>query len=103
MSRQNFTTIKTSDPILDRVQDNIKVAFDPIVRHPLMEGVHKKGVAVGTASVEVNHGLGRKPQGFIVTLQDGSGVTYKSGETLFPEITIEITSTVNMNCDIFFF
>lgn len=43
--------------------------INPTINNPLMNGNFIKGINVGETSVAINHGLGRKYQGYIITRQ----------------------------------
>lgn len=64
---QKFRKINTGDRDLTLVQDNVANTFNPITRIPLLDGQLLTDVALSTAPTRVEHTLGRKPLGYIIT------------------------------------
>ena len=57
---------------LVRTQDNIKRVLDPILANKLLTGALIQSVScVGGTELQLNHGLGRPPQGYFVTRTQG--------------------------------
>ncbi len=103
MSRVNFTTIHTGDSAVDRVQTHIQTALRPLLQNPLGDGALQKEIELGVSEVLVSHGLGRRPEGFIVTRQNASASIYESSTATFPDRQIALTASATVTADIYFF
>ena len=104
MSRVNFTEIHTGDAKVDQLQSNIRTAISPLLSLPFADGVHKTDVALGTSDTLVDHGLGRKFVGYIVTKQNADTSVYVSTTSNdFPETQIILKAGATVTVDLFFF
>ena len=66
-SLTNLKKIGTSTQELQKVQQNIENAIEPIIRKEIIDGVLLKKVCLENGvSNEIKHGLGRPPQGWII-------------------------------------
>lgn len=52
--------------IENKTQEYTKTALEPFIKAPLLGGLLLKNVSLASGSTLVNHGLGRKPEGWIV-------------------------------------
>lgn len=73
-----FTTLQSSDAVLNRVQDNIAKQVNPALKSRLSNGILLIGVVIGVSGVAVNHKLGRKLLGWFVTDQNANAVVWRS-------------------------
>lgn len=64
---QKFRRIQTSDTDLTLVQDNVANTLNPLTRVALLDGQLLTNVALSTVPLRIEHLLGRKPLGYIVT------------------------------------
>lgn len=64
---QQFNKLPTDDDHLNRVQENIRIAVDPLSNDFLLNRVEKKDVTIRTTGTTVQHNLGRMPRGWIIT------------------------------------
>ena len=58
--------LNTDNDVLNRVQDNLIQAIEPLTRAPMSNGVFITGTALTAGGNTINHGLGRKPLGYVV-------------------------------------
>lgn len=75
-----------SDPILTRW----KAALDPVLAQPLNSSNLVQNVALINGTTVVNHGLGRKPQGWIISDANAAATIYRSAP--FNSLTLSLTS-----------
>lgn len=61
-----LTRLHTSDPELNQVQDNLVRRVNPALAAVILDGRLVTGVSVGVTATNVNHGLGRAYQGWVV-------------------------------------
>jgi len=87
---------------LQRIQSNIIEAVDFIQLSPLTGDVsYVEGVELSTGSNVVNHKLGRKPIGYIVTDINAAVTVYRSGS--FASESVALTSSGNATVSFIFF
>jgi|TARA_R100001443_G_scaffold33383_3_gene47301 hypothetical protein len=104
MSRVNFTEIHTGDAKIDQLQSNIRTAISPLLSLPFADGVHKTDVALGTSDTLVDHGLGRKFVGYIITKQNADTSVFESSTTNnFPDVQMILKAGATVTVDLFFF
>lgn len=66
-SLTNFKKLNTKDPQVNKIQENIQNAIEPIILKAILDGVLLKNVCLDPLiSNEVVHSLGRAPQGWII-------------------------------------
>ena len=78
MSRVNFTSLYTEDAEVNRLQSHIKTALNPLLELPISDGVMLKDQTIETTDTEINHGLGREYEGFIITRLKTNATIYES-------------------------
>lgn len=60
------TRLHTSDPELNQVQDNLIRRVNPALAAEILDGRLVTDVSVATSATNVNHGLGRAYQGWVI-------------------------------------
>lgn len=66
-SLASFKKVGSNDNDLQKVQNNVEAAVNPIISKEIVDGVLLKRVQLSALEVVyVKHGLGRPPQGWIV-------------------------------------
>jgi len=73
-----FRKIKVSDRELDQVQQNVLAAFGPLTKIEILQGRQINAVDLTTTAVNVAHGLGRQPLGYIVTDLNKNAVVFRT-------------------------
>lgn len=64
---------------LSKVQDNVSEAFSQLFqKNPILNGVFISDVSLSTSDLEINHGLGRDYQGYLVVELHGNATVYTS-------------------------
>lgn len=76
-------------------QERIKEFVKSMEDCPLLDGVSVKDVEVDTSKTKINHGLGRKPEGWIITKNDASYVVFETtyDDDAEKEIHLNLVST----------
>ena len=104
MSRVNFTEIQTTDEATNRLQKNIHTALRPLLQLPFADGVHKTDQAIGTGDTIVDHGLGRRYVGYIITKQNAdTSIFVSTTANSFEDRQIILKAGASVTADIFFF
>ena len=78
MSRVNFTQIWSPNEEVTRLQTHIKTTLNPLLELPISDGVMLKDQTIETTDTEINHGLGREYEGFIITRLKTNATIYES-------------------------
>lgn len=80
------------DNSLNQFQDSVGEVVNQLNQNPILNGVLLTGVNVGITLTNVNHKLGRKPQGYIVVKQSAYSIIW-SGE--FTDEVIPLVASPN--------
>jgi len=70
-----FQRVQTDTLEGDQMQRQAQSTTKALNALPFGGGVWVKGVAIGTGNTVVNHGLGRKPQGYLFTRFQGNAAS----------------------------
>lgn len=86
---------QTDDKALGRLQTQWASQINPLLDLPLLQGVQVKAVELVAGANVINHRLGRAPQGYIITRQQGAAVTlYDTQSTNSrPQLTLNLVSS----------
>lgn len=98
-------SFNTNDPAFGRMQSAWSNALNPLVDLPLLQGVLVKNIELTAGANIVNHGLGRSPQGYIITrAQDAATALYDTqASNPRPALTLLITSSATCRVDLWIF
>lgn len=96
---QQFSTVATEDETLNRVQQNIRLAVDPLSRD-LMLNRSLVSAQVTTSTVTVLHNLGRQPIGWFLVDKDADARVWRTAWTS-TTITLDSSATVNVKIILF--
>lgn len=104
MPRTNFTQIWTDDQEVTRLQSHLKTVLNPLLELPISDGVLIKDLTINTADTLIEHKLGRRPEGFLITRLKSNSVIYESA-TANNEATrlIILIASATATADIYFF
>lgn len=71
-----FKKVFFSDSVMNRFQDNVQSAVDPLLKLPISDGVLLEGIAlVSGVDNDINHTLGRQPRlWFVADIQQDANV-----------------------------
>jgi hypothetical protein len=70
-----FSKLQATDPVLNRVQDNLERATNPTLKSTVVNGTLLTGIQLTTTSTAVPHKLGRVYRGWHLADQPATGVT----------------------------
>lgn len=76
-------------------------ALDPLLRNQLTQGLLLTNINLINGVNVINHKLGRKQVGFIITDIDGPAVVYRSQP--FQDLQLTLTSNTNVNVSLWVF
>lgn len=79
--------------------------LNPILTNPVSNGLLLKGIILTTGANVINHKLGRKLQGWVVTRYIGGAASlYDTQDNNgMPQLTLNLTSSANVSVDIYVF
>lgn len=90
-----FRKIKVNDRELEQVQQNVLSAFGPLTKIAILQGRQIDAVALTTTAVNVAHGLGRQPLGYIVTDLNKNATVFRTDwDANFISLQSSATDTV---------
>ena len=104
MPRTNFTQIWSKEQEVTRLQSHLKTVLNPLLELPISDGVLSKDLTVNTTDTLIEHKLGRKPEGFLITRLKSNSVIYESA-TANDEAArlIILIASAAATADIYFF
>jgi hypothetical protein len=81
------------DPILQLLQNSWAQALNPVLRNPLIQGRLMEGVQLQVGDNTLDHLLGRKLQGWMITRIDAAAQVYdKQATNQRPQLTLVLNS-----------
>ena len=95
--------LKVEDPDLLRVQDRIYTSLQAALRVPLLDGNLVTQTFSAGVATPVNHGLGRKPVGYLVVSNSSGAAVAETDKTQRTAGTLTITTSANVTLDIWVF
>ncbi len=94
----------TEDQSLALLQTSWASQLDPLLQNPITEGHLLPSVSLTTGANVINHRLGQKLQGWVLTRQRAVGSVYDTQDSNnMPQLTLQLTSSANMVVDIYVF
>lgn len=99
-----FARVQTPDVTLQRLQENVSKAVDPIVRNPVTNGNVLTGVIIGTGGTSVSHKLGRPLLGWMVVRQRAQADVWdEQDDNDRPELTLDLKASATVTVDLYVF
>ncbi len=96
MAIQQVTKVQSTDPVLNRIQDQLQ-KLNPVLSNPLLNGNLVGPVALGTDAVAVNHLLSRNYVGwFIVDIDADETVFRASADNPAQVINLQASGACNV-------
>lgn len=103
MPLQSFSEIQTLDSTLNRIQNNIKSAITPITSKEIIDGrLIEEVVIVSGTPKQVNTGLNREPNGWLVARLDANSVVWESTSP-DPSNILVLNSSANCTINLWVF
>ena len=98
---KQFKKTTSDDKTVTQVQENIEQAITPIISKQIIDGILLRDIVLTTGSTDsVNHKLGRKAIGYLVTKQNANSSIWNG--TLNSTI-IELNCSANVTVDLWVF
>lgn len=92
------------DPVVQLMQNSWAQALNPVLRNPLVQGRLMEGVQLQVGDNSLDHLLGRKLQGWIITRIDAAAQIYdKQATNSMPQLTLVLNSNAAANCSLWVF
>ncbi len=103
-----YSNIQTSDQTINRIQNNIKKAFDPVAliveNAPLLSYSYLQDIAIDTTDTAIRTGLGRPYKGFFVVRKRANEDIWESTTSNpAPEAQIILKATALIVVDLWVF
>lgn len=99
MAQRAFKKVVSDNADLQRVQENVQAALEPVISSPIVDGL-LISAQLESGSNKVAHKLGRKPQGYIVVTKSANIDVW--GSVMSPSIlTLEASGNVTLTLWIF--
>lgn len=92
---------QTQDKDFQLLQSSWSSSLNPLLANPITGGVMLTGILLTSGVNTINHLLGRKMQGWVITDQNGAAAVYRSKP--FNALTLTLTSDANVTVDIYGF
>jgi hypothetical protein len=91
---QVFFPLRGLEDKLLKLQDAVDAGFRKLFSLvPILDGKLLDNVVVTTTPVEVPHGLGRRPRGWLVVKSNVSVIVYQASESAYPELNLRLTAS----------
>jgi hypothetical protein len=76
---RSFKTIQLKDESVNRFQDNVKDAIDPLLRLPIIDGLLLENIPLTAGSAnQISHKLGRVPRMWILADQSTNANVWRT-------------------------
>lgn len=86
------------------LQTNWAQQLNPLIANPMLQGQLIRNVALINGTTEVNHRLGRKLQGWVLTRQRAAAGIYDDQDTnSMPQLTLTLISDAAVVVDLYVF
>ncbi len=86
---------------IDMMQNRWATILDPVITNPLVNGRLIEDISLTTGNNVINHKLGRKQRGYIITSQDGIATIFKAND--FNNLTLTLTSSADVMISLWVF
>ncbi len=91
----------TDDRQLSLLQTSWQKELNPLLANPLSQGLLIRAIPLANGVTVVNHFLGRRMQGWLVSDVDGAATIYRSAP--FNDLTLTLTSNAAVNVNLYVF
>lgn len=101
---KGFKVLDTGDTTLNKVQRNISNVVDPIVKINILDGVLVQNISLDSSKDNViDPKLGREVQGWIVTRKRSAADIYDKQDTSSSTKTLTLSTSSNVEIDLWIF
>lgn len=100
-----FRRVRSSDDVIQQLQDAINLPLQDISAKTILDGQLLKDVILKTGSVNtINHKLGRNLVGYIVTMQDAqSNLWSTQASNKLPNLTLYLSCSADVTLSLWVF
>lgn len=102
MALKAFKRSNIADFDTSKFQTNVFEFTQQFIDNPLLSGTLVEDIAVSTTAVDVNHGLGREPVGYIMT-KASAHVTIFDTTSAQPKVHLTITGSASATISLWIF
>lgn len=97
--------VVSKDADLNSLQTLWAAQLDPVIKQPFTQGLLIKSVALASGANVVNHKLGRKLQGWVVTRYRGAAASIFDTQDVnpTPALTLTLNSSAAVTVDLYVF
>jgi len=103
MSITHFVKIRQESEEVDRIQDQLKQNFDNLSDVSFLTGSFKKNVSLINGVTNVEHGLNKQYQGYIVTRITADTNVWETATNTLKDKYIILNASAAATVDIWFF
>jgi hypothetical protein len=104
MPLEKLARVQTVSKEINQLQENVIRSVEPVLDNPLVDGVLLQSIILLSGGNTINHKLGRRLKGWIVTRIRASATIYDTQDTnLFPDLTLKLTASANVTVDLYVF
>ncbi len=100
---QPFTPLRTSDPVLSRVQTQLSQTSQVLADTSILNGRLIQDVDLTTAESLVEHGLDRIPTGWFVVGIDAAATVHSASTPLLPKRHLPLTASATCTVSLWVF
>lgn len=93
--------IQSDDRVQNQTSQNIVSALNQLLKNPLVQGNFVAGVSLVNGATVVPHGLGRTPQGWVLTDVNGLATIYRSAAFNSSNLTLTSSAAVSVSLYVF--
>jgi hypothetical protein len=87
---------------MSQMQSSWAALLNPVLSNPLFNGVHLPNVELSTGANTINHKLGRRLQGWIITRKRAGADIYDTQQSnARPNLTLDLVSSANVTVDLY--
>jgi hypothetical protein len=99
-----FTKIVSNNPVLDRIQDRIVAAVNPLALSPYLSGHLLTAVTLAVGDNSISHGLARALLGWTIVRQRAAATIFdKQDGNPMPGLFLSLNSSAPVTVDIYVF
>jgi hypothetical protein len=97
--------LQSEDPVVNKLQDQLKLAVNPVLLNPLISGHLLEDVELtANAQTIVQHKLGRTLKGWMICRQDElAGIYDMQADNATPDKTLSLVSTTDVTVSLWVF
>jgi len=100
----SFPKVQTTDRLINQIQDNVARAIQSVLTGPLSNASLLTSVSLVSGANVINHGLGRKLQGWIPVRVRASATIYDTQDSnSTPALTLQLTASADVTVDLIVF